>query len=154
MNHPQQTEIELSYDPDTGEIRAATGRRMDVPTNSGYRIVYAGNRILKAHRVAWYLVHGEWPKAIDHINGDPGDNRLDNLRIAGQAENMRNASLYSNNKSGVPGVRWRADKGRWVASIKVDGRHISLGSHLEFDAAVAARKNAETKYGFHPNHGR
>lgn len=109
----------------------------------------------KAHRVAWALHHGEWPETgIDHINGDPSDNRIANLRKATAQENMRNQKLSSANKSGVIGVCWAPHRNKWSAQIKVDKKKIHLGLFDSLDAAAAARKVAEQKYGFHPNHGR
>lgn len=44
-----------------------------------------------AHRVVWFLHHGAWPfPEIDHINRDPSDNRIENLRCATRSDNMRN----------------------------------------------------------------
>lgn len=145
----------IRYCPESGAFHYRTGKRADTLLESGYRVLYTSRGMIKAHRAAWLLGHGEVPDGpIDHINGDPSDNRLDNLRVVTQSENMRNASLYSNNKSGLPGVRWRDDKGKWVASIKIDGRHRGLGSFPDFFSACCARKSAELEHGFHPNHGR
>lgn len=43
---------------------------------------------------------------IDHINQNPWDNRLENLRVVSNAINKRNSGMYSNNSTGVTGVRW------------------------------------------------
>lgn len=108
-----------------------------------------------AHRVIWALCFGEDPPAgIDHINGDPADNRLENLRLATQGENMRNLKRPRNNTSGVAGVYWKAADRKWVARIRVDGRYVELGRFLSLDEAAAARKAAEQRCGYHENHGR
>ncbi len=45
----------------------------------------------KAHRLAWFYVHGVWPKEqIDHINGDKADNCIANLRLADFSKNQAN----------------------------------------------------------------
>jgi HNH endonuclease len=50
-------------------------------------------RCCRAHRAAWVIVHGEWPKGeIDHINRVRSDNRLSNLRVVSHAENCQNRS--------------------------------------------------------------
>jgi hypothetical protein len=108
-----------------------------------------------AHRVAWALHSGEWPAGqIDHINGNPKDNRIANLRDVSGAENSRNQKLRCTNTSGAMGVHWDAKGKKWRCNIRANGNRIHLGTFTELSEAVAARKSAETAYGFHPNHGR
>ena len=112
-------------------------------------------RWLKAHRVAWYMHYGHEPEgSIDHINGNPKDNRISNLRVVSHQENIRNLPVRSNNRSGVLGVSWDATKGKWYASIRAEGKTLSLGRYDTLEKAKAARKQADLKYGYHPNHGR
>ena len=119
----------------------------------GYAIVAVKGTAFKAHRVAWAIQYGRWPLAIDHVNGNRSDNRIENLREVTTAENNRNISIKSNNKSGVTGVvRFRGT--HWYAFINHNYKRIHLGSFRDFDAAVKARKEAELRYGYHPNHGR
>ena len=106
-----------------------------------------------AHRVCWAMFYGVPPsKFIDHINGNPIDNRIDNLRDVTKKENSRNQKFRSTNKTGVCGVSWNKGRrsGFWVATIS----GIHLGSFSCFDDAVRARKNAEIDFGYHENHGR
>lgn len=108
----------------------------------------------KKHRVIWAIVHGIWPEIVDHKNGDPLDNRIDNLRSVSQRENKKNTRIYANNKSGRIGVHWTSKVGRWTAAIKINGRKKHLGDFDELSDAIAARDDAERLYGFHENHGR
>lgn len=108
-----------------------------------------------AHRVVWAIVHGEWPDGeIDHVSGDTQDNSIANLRIVSHTGNMRNTKRPSHNTSGVVGVSIHKPNGKWRAVIGVGGKAVSLGIFADLNDAIAARKNAETKYGFHQNHGR
>jgi len=109
------------------------------------------------HRLIWALYYKEWPPkemVIDHINGDPFDNKIDNLRLVTHRENSMNRRLSCNNKSGVIGVHYYASREQWQAQITVKGKKINLGRFDNFDDAVKSRKDAEIKYGFHENHGR
>lgn len=101
-----------------------------------------------AHRLAWLWVNGELPEGaeIDHINGDTLDNRIANLRLATRAQNGANQGLRRNNTSGVKGVSWDAKRGRWFASITIEGKSKALGRFDDFDDAVAARKAAEDEH--------
>ena len=80
-----------------------------------------------AHRLIWAIVHGESPEQIDHINGDPADNRLCNLRACNQAQNQQNRGKRKTNKSGYKGVCWSAQARKWRASITVNSKHVHLG---------------------------
>ena len=109
------------------------------------------------HRLIWALYYKEWPSkemVIDHINGDPFDNKIDNLRLVTHRENAMNRRLSCNNKSGVIGVHYYASRKQWQAQITVKGKKINLGRFDNFDDAVKSRKDAEKKYGYHENHGR
>lgn len=107
-----------------------------------------------AHRVIWAIVNDFWPEQVDHINGNPADNRIANLRNVESRENQRNMKRPHNNTSGCTGVVWHRDRGKWAAQITVNQRNVHLGRFDDFYDAVAARKAAEVKYGFHSNHGR
>jgi len=110
---------------------------------------------LTAHSVAWAINYGSWPEhGIDHINGVKGDNRIANLRDVPDAENAKNQKLNKRNTSGVTGVSYFARTRKWVAMIKGGGKVRNLGYFHTIEEAAAARKDAEKKYGFHPNHGR
>lgn len=109
----------------------------------------------KAHRVAWALYYGKWPaRFIDHINGDRADNRISNLRVVSHQENAKNQRLSSASSSGVTGVSWASHRNKWTAQIKVHGIKHHLGMFDSIDDAAAARKAADQRFDFHPNHGR
>lgn len=129
----------LSYDPNTGEIRWKVARTNSVTVGDiaghkrkdGRWVIGIEDQLFLGHRVAWFIHHGEWPsKHIDHINGDPGDNRLVNMRLATDAQNKLNRGKQKNNKSGFKGVAAHktpyGHKG-WRARIKANGKHLHLG---------------------------
>lgn len=107
-----------------------------------------------AHRLVWKWVHGVDPEDIDHINGNIRDNRIANLRSVPHSENMKNAAMKRNNKSGVVGVCKPANFNKWVATIKVNKKQVHLGSFERLEDAKKAREQAEIAYGYHKNHGR
>ncbi len=138
-----------------GRQRAPKGAVVGTPDGNGYLIAMADGVRIKVHRIVWLMHYGSWPtKAIDHVNGDRSDNRIENLRDVDQLENSRNQQRRSTNSSGVTGVFWNYIHRKWQASISVEGKKIFLGRFSDICAAEKARKDAEAKYGFHPNHGR
>jgi hypothetical protein len=152
----------FQYDPATGIVTwklPAKGRTLErplgTPIKGGYLILTFKRRQHLLHRVAWLLANGAWPEGdIDHINGDPSDNRICNLRDVPHVENMRNQKLPSDNKSGRIGVLYRKRDKVWCARISVNGKRVHLGSFKTKEDAEAARNLAETQAGYHPNHGR
>ena len=120
----------------------------------GYLIIRLPKSAYAAHTLAWIYIYGETPDGvIDHINGNKVDNRIVNLRNVSQKENTKNARLSKRNISGCNGVRWDNSKNKWTAYIGVNYKKINLGSFDNLDDAISARKEADTKYGFHENHG-
>lgn len=83
---------------------------------------------------------------IDHINRDKLDNRRENLRVVSQRENVWNASLRQNNKSGVAGVFYDKKAERWRAQIYHKGKTKHVGIFDDFTDAVKAREEAEINY--------
>ncbi|RVH21423.1 HNH endonuclease [Sinorhizobium meliloti] len=130
------------------------GKEASAAHPKGYRQVSIDRSIYLSHRLAWFYTHGHWPNKIDHINGDRADNRLANLRSVETRDNQRNQKLKATNKSGVTGVTWDPINGTWRARITVNYITVNLGSFRFLEEATAARRTAQEKHGFHPNHGR
>lgn len=105
------------------------------------------------HRIVWLYINGVLPEVIDHINGDPTDNRLCNLRNTTSLGNSRNMRRRKNNVTGIPGVIIHCQNGRYVAQIGVEGKTKHLGITPDFFEACCLRKSAENRYGFGENHG-
>jgi hypothetical protein len=81
------------------------------------------------HRLAWMYVYGKWPRNdIDHINGNPLDNRIENLRDVTELGNNQNLRRpKKGNISGFLGVA--PNHSRWLAKITVSGKQIYLGTY-------------------------
>lgn len=110
---------------------------------------------LLAHRVIWAIHNDEWPSGeIDHIDGDPTNNRIENLRDVSSSVNGQNVRRSKRNSSGRTGVSFNKLQGKWVAYIQTGGKYTYLGQFTSFEAAVKAREKAETQLGFHENHDR
>lgn len=80
---------------------------------------------------------------VDHINGNPKDNRKSNLRICSQSQNVLNKSHMSNNHSGFIGVSYRKDRDRYDPEIRLNGIRCHLGYTQDLKEAVYKRMYAE-----------
>ncbi len=121
----------------------------------GYVWITLCGRSHYAQRIAWAIYYGKYPDGIiDHDNGDRADNRIANLVESTSEKNSRNQKLRSTNTTGQMGVFLRKDTGKYRSFIQEGGKRIWLGSHDSYEEAVACRKAAEKKYGYHVNHGR
>ena len=152
----------FNYNPDTGELsyinKSGRGKRKDKKVGCistyGYLTVWVGGSVCQLHRVVWVYVYGQLPfYGIDHINGDRLDNRILNLRDVDQSENTKNRRKSKNNTSGFNGVFWDNKLNKWRARVSVNKSIIYLGSFTNKDDAIAARIEANIKYGYHKNHG-
>ena len=140
----------LSYNPDTGIFtwRHPTSNRVKVgdvcscKDVKGYLVIRLFNKQYKAHQLAWLYTHGCFVKELDHINRQPGDNRMANLRVATRSEQMHNAGMLKNNISGVKGVCWHKASGKWHVRIWFNGKCNSFGY---FDCLESAKKERDAR---------
>ena len=105
-----------------------------------------GGRVMKAYARTWGADPGGIfmhalilaVKGVDHVNHDGLDNRRRNLRPVTPAQNSANRRPNRDHSSAFKGVGWEKDSRRWRASMRVNGRLISLGRFAdESDAAHA-----------------
>ncbi len=117
----------------------------------GYRDVVINGAFYRSHRVIWAMLHDETPIEIDHVNGIRDDNREENLRASNSSLNHRNYRMSTRNTSGFNGVMRRKEK--WEAYVRIDRKRRSLGFFEKKEDAIAARKEANKKFGFDDRHG-
>jgi hypothetical protein len=120
----------LNYDPETGQFVWRSGSKVGLSAGSiggRYVQIMIAKKNYLAHRLAWLYMHGHPPPVeVDHVNGNPRDNRIQNLRLASKSQNAQNQGRSAKNSSGHKGVSWCNQKRRWRASIKVGNRCVTL----------------------------
>ena len=153
----------LDYDPETGifywrkrtKLRLKKNMIAGSLNSRGYWIIGLDNYAYKAHRLAWLYVYGKFPDfQIDHEFHCKSDNRIKFLREVTNQGNQMNAPIRSDNTSGVMGVSFVKRTNKWLAYIGINGVTKNLGSFVNFEDAVTARKNAEVEFNFHKNHAK
>lgn len=141
----------LDYDANTGifiwkkKLRNRKGFVVAGSIDSGkHRQIKINGVLYMAHRLAWLITYGEWPRFdIDHINVNPDDNRIENLRELKLGVNVQNKRCANrNSRLGILGVSIK--KKRFVAQISVSGvvRHIGYFDSTEaaHDAYIKAKR--------------
>ena len=149
----------LHYNPETGVftwikkpnrkvlIGSIAGSILKTGRDIGRTNICLNRITFGAHRLAWLYMTGEWPtKVIDHINGNPQDNRFANLRSVSCRENSQNLRKQpAGGASGLLGAA-KGSGGKWVAAIKINGKKKYLGRFLKPEDAHQAYVLAKREY--------
>jgi hypothetical protein len=133
----------FNYDPVTGWFtnrfsrgRARVGKRAGTYNFGLYRRIVIDYEKHYEHHLAWFYVYGEYPKEIDHIDGDPSNNRISNLRPCDRSQNNFN-SLRPTGESGLRGAYLDKRSLTWYSHIQLGGQVKHLGT---FPSARAAHE--------------
>jgi len=120
--------------------KSGKNRRVGCPAGSlradGYSEVHFDGNRERVHRVIWKMHFGKIPVGfvIDHINRDPTDNRLDNLRCIPKRLNHHNLKPIK--------AHHHKKSGKWTSRIRRFGKNKNLGYFDTQKAAVAAYEKA------------
>ena len=145
----------LRYCGETGKIywvknrtKAKAGSEAGYLNPDGYRRVQFGS-LMMTHRVVWLLIHREWPDGeIDHIDGDRTNNRIENLRVVTQSQNMRNKKSQSSSSSGRNGVHYDSRCRKWRVQIRMNKKVHHLGLFESKDIAASVAESFYRNNGF------
>ena len=139
------------YDDQSGLlVNKKTGRTVKgVEHNKrGYRcfsVWHCGKMMqLYMHHVVWVWHHGRFPeKQLDHIDGDPTDNRIGNLREVSDHENKMNTlhDWKPNKDTGLPGIAPLKN----VYQTRIHGKKLYFGNPFEafFHATMCGKRYKE-----------
>jgi len=155
MTNQDEVLKRFSYDETTGDLIWKTHRqRPDLidtvagSTHDGRKQIYLNCKKYWAYRLVWLFHHGYIPDMIDHIDGDPTNNRIENLRECTKSENLRNRGKQKNNTSGLKGVYWNKRANKWEA--RCDG-YLGIFETKE-EAAKVVQEYRERNHGEFAHH--
>lgn len=146
----------FTFDPETGSLLwkeridargHRTSRYVGKPAGTkypgGYLRITIGKLSFGAHRIVWAMHHSTPPEdmEIDHIDHNPANNRIENLRLTTKAQNQWNQRVRTGS-SQFKGVIWNKRDRRWQAQIKYAGVHQSLGYFTDETQAARAYDRA------------
>lgn len=87
---------------------------------------YDGQKIL----IYWIIIGCPFKNYdVDHVDRNPKNNLLDNLRVISHQKNRTNQNMRIDNTSGYKGVSWDKSRDKWICHIKYKGTQINLGRY-------------------------
>ena len=99
-----------------------------------------------AHRIIFLLHHGFIPEIIDHIDGNPSNNSITNLRAATKSTNALNRHARVDNKIGIKNVCWSKLRKKWVVNMNINKKKTQLGYFEDLELAELVAIEARNKY--------
>ena len=147
----------LDYNPITGVFiwkvspayNVKAGQKAGgVNISTGYVNIRLNGKCYTAGRLAWLYMTGYWPNfTIDHWNRDKADNSFANLRdVSAKAQSHNRSKPKGRNPLGVMGVTWSKSKGKWKATIRLEGKNKHLGYFEDRDEAQKSYLFNKQKY--------
>lgn len=100
----------------------------------------------KTHRLVFLMFHGYMPKEVDHIDGNPSNNNIENLRPATRSEQLCNTGLRKTSKSGVKGVSWDSSRNKWTVVVTKNKQTVFRDRFYDLELAQLVAIEARNKY--------
>lgn len=128
----------LKYDKDRGVLIWQNHHFRSVATRfigkeagivrDGHKQFSMNNRLLLIHRVIWFIEKNEWANFIDHIDGNPANNKISNLRNVDNRVNQQNRVKHRAGK--LVGATYHKRNDRWMSRIVINKKIKYLGCYL------------------------
>ena len=144
----------FKYDPIAGKIYWAVPAHNKLPGDeAGYTVKDCGRMTGRVSirylgvayarsRLMFALVHGHWPTGvIDHIDRDPNNDAISNLRDVSNRENLQNR-----NRSPNHGIYWNTDKSCYCIELRLAGKRITRTGFASIEAAKPVRDTLLCQY--------
>lgn len=132
--------------PSKKSIHVKVGNLAGTICDNLYKQVSLGGKFYYTHRLIFAMFYGYFPKSIDHIDRNPQNNKIENLREATQSQNNYNASIRKDNTSGFKNVYWDKRRNQWVVMIKVNKKNKHIGYYDSFQEAKESAIKARNLY--------
>ena len=165
MNKLTQKDIEkLTYNPETGDViwNVDSGRWGNIKSGSlagslrkdGRRVIRLSKDVLIYSYHIPFILEGGIPEGyeVDHIDGNPGNDKRSNLRLVTSTQNKYNMRIPKNNTSGFKGVHWNAPTNSWRVRLRINGEHTHFGLFDNLEDAV--KVSLEVREWAHKEHAR
>lgn len=103
----------------------------------GYWSTQIYKKNVQVHRIVWVLNFWSIPAGmeIDHINRNPSDNRIENLRLVTRSQNGFNIRVPKQSRTGERYIHTCSKTGRFI--VRISGK--SCGTYGTLEEAIAVR---------------
>ena len=126
--------------------RILIGDKAGYLTKRGYIQIRLDEEFYQAHRIIFAMHHGFMPEFIDHIDGNPSNNLIENLRECNLSQNQYNSKLRTDNKSGIKGICWNKKADKWQVLLQIKGKNKYFGLYKDIDYAKFVLNAMRYKY--------
>lgn len=127
-----------------GKLYRKSGNLAGTILKSGYGLVSIEGKRIGLHRIIYAMHYGFMPEIVDHIDGNPLNNNIYNLRAATKSQNGMNQKLSLKNASGYKGVSWNGHS--WRVCVYKDGKKITIGTYKDKEVANLVAVSARNMY--------
>lgn len=134
------------YYEDGHLYRVKTGKRAGCVRKDGYVQIRFKYKFYLAHRLIYSFHFKDVPNVIDHVDGNPSNNKIENLRPATMTQNGYNAKKWNNNTSGTKGVSFIRKRNKWRVRLIVNGIEMNFGCFEDLELAQLVAIEAREKY--------
>lgn len=121
-------------------VSRLSNRKAGHKNKEGYYQMRLQHQRMYLHRMIFLYHYGYLPEQVDHIDGNRGNNRIENLRAADYVLNSCNSKKRNDNTSGVKGVWYCNRRNRWLAQFQYNKKKTHVGSFLSKEEAAQAIK--------------
>ena len=129
----------------TTSTNAIAGQKVGTDCKKYVRVTI-NKKPYKLHRVIFMMHYGYLPEIIDHIDGNPYNNKVENLRPATSQENNRNKKLKIESISKCKNIVWHKKAQKWQVGIKINNSYKYFGLFEDLELADLVAHEARNKY--------
>jgi hypothetical protein len=130
----------------TTSFRIKVGQKAGYKRKDGYSFVRLNKKHYGVHQIIFAIYYKYIPKEVDHIDNNPSNNCIENLRAATRSQNAINQPLTLKNKSGIKGVSWHKQAKKWIVQLFVNKQYKYLGLYDDIELAELVSIEARNKY--------
>jgi hypothetical protein len=117
-----------------------------VISEDGRKQIIIGQKKYKYHRIVFLMFNGYMPTEVDHDDGNPTNNRIENLRPANRSEQCCNTKLRKDNTTGIKGVYWDKARDKWIVSINKNKETVYRARFDDIELAELVAIEARHKF--------